>query len=218
MAVDEKNLIAIYSFRGYELPTYRYKLADGTVICDAGSIHAIDLKTGYTIWQWINPYGNIGKHCGSNHSEIYDNYIDVTVEGSCQRAFDGSKMLKPKKTVKNVVKPPIDDLLTPISPISRAINIGPVTINNDMVFIPTITGEIYIHNVKNGKYINKLQCPDYQTIYKNESHWNREGIRSGVTMYDDKVVYYCGASWMHPLLGRSINPLINGGQLVVATL
>merc|ERR1712232_1273445 len=48
--------IAIYEFRGYESPAYKYELADGTVICDGGSVHAIDLRTGYTLWQWKNPY------------------------------------------------------------------------------------------------------------------------------------------------------------------
>merc|ERR1712228_183236 len=71
MAVDEDNMIAIYSLRGYETPTYKYELADGTVVCDAGSIHAIDLMTGYTLWQWKNPYG------------LEDpNYEDRSIEGS----------------------------------------------------------------------------------------------------------------------------------------
>ena len=190
-------------------------MADGTIISDSGSIHAIDLNTGYTIWQWINPYSNI--NCSENNI-IYDNYIDITIEGSCERAFDGSNMLLPNKTVNNIVIPPINDLLSPISPITRSLNIGPVTISNNMVFIPTITGEIYIHDINTGNYINKLQCPDYKLTYNNITYWNREGTRSGITIYDNKIIYYCGTYWYWPLVGSYVNPSIISSQVVVVSL
>eukprot|EP01084_Bolivina_argentea_P098327 176709_1 len=76
MAIDEKNMIAIYSILGPNqidvwsnqlghnlYPKYYEIMGDGTKICDSGSIHAIDLKTGYTRWQWINPYGKRGEVC-----------------------------------------------------------------------------------------------------------------------------------------------------------
>eukprot|EP01084_Bolivina_argentea_P245557 411104_1 len=190
MAVDEKNMIAIYTFRGNagEI-TYRYKMADGTTVCDLGSVHAIDLLTGYTIWQWIHPYGKIGDISCNN--SLYDEYIDVTVDGSCERSFNGSNMLPANETCINVIIPPIDSLREPIDSKLRATLIGAATISNNMVFIPTETGEVWIHNIENGEFIKVLQCPDYQIQENGTMHWNREGIRSGVTIYDDKVLFMC---------------------------
>eukprot|EP01084_Bolivina_argentea_P030389 56327_1 len=216
MAVDENNLIAIVSFRGpgwtmVTSPWYRYKMADGTIICDAGSIHAIDLTTGYTMWQWINPYAKMGiNECNSSE---YDNYIDPTVGGTCQRAFDGSEMLLPNVTIPNyngnVIIPPIDELTIPYLSSIRALNIGPVTISNDMVFIPTMTGEIFIHHIFNGEYIKTLTCPDY---VDNNGIINRQGIRSGITIYDDKLMFYCGSD--NSFVGSGAP----NGQIIVMSL
>eukprot|EP01083_Nonionella_stella_P298178 1012353_1 len=86
MAVDEENMIAIYSIvgqKGFEYSSndiikYSYKMGDGTVVCDAGAVHAIDLNTGYTIWQWINPYEKLNEECNST---LYNEYFDMTVDG-----------------------------------------------------------------------------------------------------------------------------------------
>eukprot|EP01084_Bolivina_argentea_P030390 56328_1 len=215
MAVDEENLIAITSYRGTQSPVYRYKMADDTIVCDIGSIHAIDLQTGYTMWQWINPYGKIGEiECNST---IYDDYFDPTVDGSCERAFDGSPMLHPNITIPlyngSVITPPINELIKPYFSSFRAINIGPVTVSNDMVFIPTMNGEVFVHNIFNGQHIITFQCPDYEYFDGEEFIFNnRQGIRSGITMYDDKLMFYCGADASFEEYGAP------NGQIVVLSL
>eukprot|EP01084_Bolivina_argentea_P129251 228299_1 len=196
MAVDEENMIAIYSIvgqKGFEYSSndiikYSYKMGDGTVVCDAGAVHAIDLNTGYTIWQWINPYAKLNEECNST---LYNEYFDMTVDGTCERAFDGTDMLSPNESVINVVTPPIDNVIIPMD-IDRRLDLnGPIQINNNMVFISTQSGDIFIHNITNGEYINRLQCPDYFV----DENWNRAGIRSGISIFEDRIVFYCGSNF-----------------------
>eukprot|EP01084_Bolivina_argentea_P111878 199558_1 len=196
MAVDEQNMIGIVSIIGTSgevndfMPGiyYRYKMADNTTICGFGSVHVIDLNTGYTVWQWINPY-SVYSSCNDT---MYDDYVDITVDGTCERGFNGLGMLPPKDTVINVVTPPIDnDVRIPMDVEKRGRVIGPVTISNNMVFIPIVTGDIFVHDILTGDFIHRLQCPNYNI---NTTLWNRAGIRSGITIFEDRIIFYCGSS------------------------
>ena len=131
MAVDEENLVAIYTFRGVEWTRYRYELADGRPVCDSGSVHAINLTTGDTIWQWVSPYAMIGDWTCDNNQEIYDSYVDVTLEGNCQQSFDGGRMKEPIETIRNIVVAPDEGLITPPNTHERSILIAPSTISNN---------------------------------------------------------------------------------------
>ena len=226
MAVDEDNLIGIYTFRGVEefSRNYRYKLADGTAVCNSGSIHAINLTTGDTIWQSVNPFGMVGDETCDNNSAAYDLYVDETIEGQCEQSFDGGRLKLANETAKNnVIIPPSDNIIEPPNNHMRSVLIAPSTISNDMVFIPTITGEIWVHDLFDGKYITHFQCPDYELEYKNVTYINREAIRMGTTVYDDKIVFNCGASYLHPELrlsedGNVLDPFIRKSQLIVYKL
>merc|ERR1712113_746612 len=92
-----------------------------------------------------------------------------------------------------------------------------------MVFIPTMTGEIYVHNVLDGTFITVFYCPEY--IWKGEVEGeyvetpNREGTRSGQTMFDDYMLFYCGANYVHPTDHDSNdNQFLQQGSLVVMQL
>eukprot|EP01084_Bolivina_argentea_P139652 245665_1 len=215
MAIDEENMIAMATIRGNSDPTYKYKMGNGTIVCDGGSVHAIDLHTGHTIWQWINPYSRIeDENMQCNDTGYHDIILlDNTNVGMCERSFNGSSMLFANETVINVVIPPISDLLTPLNSIERAVNNGLVTISNGMVAIPTNTGEVFIHNITNGNHIKTLQCPDYRIETGNNTFvWNRQGIRSGITMFDDKLIYFCGVSKSEGAHGHVIVYQLNQGK------
>eukprot|EP01084_Bolivina_argentea_P092793 166924_1 len=196
LAVDEQNMIAVYTIRGarklYDVEIgYKYRMADGTVLCDgSGSVYFIDLNTGYTKWEWISPYSQTNELC---NDAIYDEYVDITINGTCERAFNGSEMLSANETVTRVVIPPVndDDLVYTTFDVEddnwRNI-FGPVTVNNGMVFITTRTGDIFIHDILTGDFIDRLQCPNYRI---NSTHWTRAPIRSGVTIFEDRVIYNC---------------------------
>jgi len=100
--------------------------------------------------------------------------------------------------------------------------IGPSTINGDLVFIPTMTGEIYVHSVVDGEYIRTIYCPQYQWEYndQNETQYrpNREGTRSGQTMFGDYLLFYCGSSFTHPSDANSHDNELQMGALVVMKL
>eukprot|EP01084_Bolivina_argentea_P252116 423110_1 len=193
IAVDEDNLIAIVSITGgFWAFEYQYKqeMADGTIICDTGNIHAIDLTTGDTIYQIVNPYGNIGiDNC---HDPKYNNYFDYSdVYGNnCERNWNGKNTNDPSQTVKNVIYPPKSDIL-PINYKRRAIFNAPVTISNNLLFIPSATGDVFVHNILNGEFVHRFECPS--EIDKN-GNMNRPGIYGGVTVIQNRIVFYCGQS------------------------
>eukprot|EP01084_Bolivina_argentea_P292716 503303_1 len=176
IAVDEQHMIGIATitggFAGYN-QSYKMRLADGTEVCQqTGTIHAVDLTNGYTIWQIINPFGTINE-CDD---PIYDNYVDIAFEiTNCQRDFNGEHMKNTSETVLNVVIPPIG-----VNETGSALFTAPVTIANDMVFIPSFSGHIFVHKIFDGHYITTLKCP------------HQQNIKGGVTVIDDRVLFYCG--------------------------
>ena len=122
--------------------------------------------------------------------------------GQCEMAMDGHDSFDDSNVT--VVYPPKNESGMIWDPNNRRGSmIGPSTINGDLVFIPTMTGEIYVHSVIDGKYIRTIYCPQYQWEYKDEKNEtqyipNREGTRSGQTMFGDYLLFYCGASYVHP--------------------
>ena len=177
-------------------------------------MYAIDLLTGYTLWEWAQPYMLWEDECYEGHcfgeaeaggGALISNAIFDCAEyeqfefdmGGCERAFDGSEMLQASETSHLVRPPKFEDGL--IWESRRATMIGPSTINGDLVFIPTMSGEVYVHDILDGSCVTTLFCPQYQhegTNERNETTYtpNREGTRSGQTMFDDYLIFYCGAT------------------------
>eukprot|EP01084_Bolivina_argentea_P246898 413109_1 len=178
VAVDAENLIVIVSVTGgngrYD---YRSILADGTEICEnTGSVHAISLRTGETIWQMFNPWGTIN-NCSD---EIYDNYVDKAVNESCEILYGDSDDMQ-GNTI-NVIKPPINENeREQIQSNLMGKIVAPTMIVDNLVFIPTWSGDIFIHDLFTGRYIHTLQCP------------NRGEIKGGITVFEDRVLFYCGS-------------------------
>ena len=230
LAVDQKNLIAIFTQRGSGLDffPYKYEFSDGNIGCSAGAVFAIDLKTGYTIWEWVHPWMNLNDDCffdclGDGITDCMD-YAHFEFDwGQCEMGFDGDDMLDASETSINVVYPPKNEDGV-IYEIRRGSMIGPSTINKNMVFIPTMTGEIYVHSILDGSYIHTIYCPEYEFEYKDENGQilytpNREGTRSGQTMFDDYLIFYCGATFVHPTdKDATDNTLLQKGDLVVMKL
>ena len=98
--------------------------------------------------------------------------------------------------------------------------VGPSTINGELVFLPTMTGEIYVHSLTDGAYIRTIYCPQYEWQYEVDGETlfapNREGSRSGQTMVDDYLRFYCGATYNHPSdKTTNDNALLQRGSLMV---
>ena len=186
MAVDTTNLISIATITGGLGPSdrYPYKIGDNSIICDTGTIHAIDLKTGYTMWQFVNPYG-LPNNCSEDR---YQEYIDWSWSefDLCERAFDGSEMKNDTETVSNVVYVMVNDTDSVTDSIERGKFYGAITVVNEMVFVPSISGDIFILDIFDGSLLHTIQCPS------NEDNTNRPGIGSGVTVTDTHIVFYCG--------------------------
>jgi len=229
MAVDPKRLIAIFTNRGAatDLFPYKYDIPDGNVGCNAGMVYAIDLLTGRTIWQWVHPWMTMNKECldgcfGHDPDEcIYYAHFDWDW-GQCEMAMEGQDSFADSDI--KVVYPPRNESGVIWDPTNRRGSmIGPSTISGDLVFIPTMTGEVYVHSVVDGAYIRTLYCPQYQYEYKDEHNQtryapNREGTRSGQTMFGDYLLFYCGANYVHPTDRNADSTLLQQGSLVVMKL
>eukprot|EP00483_Globobulimina_turgida_P004754 UN04763 len=183
IAVDTKSMIAIVTITGginYPKP-YKYNLMDGTILCNfTGSTHAIDLNTGNTLWQMINPWGTMNNDCSD---AIYDEYVDYTLNTTCSYDINHNPFIYPPPINKNVsvILPPINESERNQIKSDLYQNLdAPATIVDDMVFIPSYSGDIFIHNLLNGKYIHHLVCPQ------------RDLIKGGVSVVDDRVIFQCG--------------------------
>lgn len=193
LAADNDAMIAIVSITGYTWPPIRYQDINGRYICNAGSIYAIDLRTGQTLWQSVNPYGLFDDQCLNNN--LYNNYTDWYIDryGICELSnLDPVEVVN--GTHKVIYANLTDDEFLPIDSVERAIHMSPVTIANHMVFVPNMNGDIFVHDLFNGGIIHRIQCDDYYDM--DEQAWNRPGILSGVTVVRDRVIFYCGGTYM----------------------
>eukprot|EP01084_Bolivina_argentea_P262655 444243_1 len=200
LAIDEQSHIGITSISGDEYmtswagpyKTYRYKMANNIEICDTGSIHAVDLQTGNVIWQLINPWGKINNIQNCSQDRFYENYTDLSIDtaGICQT--DPNGMLN--ETVQNVIYPNISDYNNTLDQYLRAKFSGRVTISNNLVFIPSWSGDIFIVDLFTGKEIHRLQCIDHFDNIRNAT--NRYAISSGITIVKNRVLFYCGGSFV----------------------
>jgi len=200
--------------------------ADGNVGCSAGVVFAIDLVTGRTLWEWVHPWMKFNDDCASTcfidvngvcaDTSPYDSYEISQFFwdwGQCEMGIDESADIE----AKTVYAPKADDGV--IYELRRGSMIGPATINHDMVFIPTMTGEIYVHSILDGEYIGTIYCPEYE--HENAVGTfepNREGTRSGQTMFEDYLIFYCGGTFVHPTDGDYMNSLLQQGAMVVMQL
>eukprot|EP01083_Nonionella_stella_P036225 98859_1 len=192
MAVDEASLIGITSINGdgaYGRKS-RYTLANGVTVCATGSIQAFDVRTGEVRYQIVNPYGYINDSYCLNDS-IWDQYQDYTELSGTNCEYPNPK--GPSETA-TVIIPPMwgNGTMLPMYWHERAMFRAPVTIVNDMVIIPSDTGDIWIHDLHDGSFIHHFVCPNTRT---EEGQWNRAGIKGGVSVVNDRIVFYCGAYW-----------------------
>eukprot|EP01084_Bolivina_argentea_P292715 503302_1 len=194
IAVDPDAMIAILTITGGSLPAYKQVLADGvTTTCwRTGTVHAIDLSNGKLLWQSVNPFGSI------NNCSGFEEYVDKTMNNTCEYNIYSNNSNAELFNV-NIVIPELDEYDVEMLPMDvfprRARYVAPVTISNNMVFVPSFTGDILIHDLFSGEYIHKLQCPNHLVTGINGSLiWNRYGIKGGVSVVDERIVFFCGAS------------------------
>ena len=205
---------------------YKYDIPDGNVGCGPGMVYAIDLVTGRTIWQWVHPFMTMNDECfwdclGDGETDCMDYSHFDWDWGQCEMPLEGQDSFNESDI--SVIYPPKNDSGM-IWNYFRGYVIGPSTINGDLVFIPTMTGEIYVHSVIGGEYIRTLYCPQYQYEYEDENNEtqympNREGTRSGQTMFGDYLLFYCGANYIQPAFARDAdNELYSPGVLLWSEL
>eukprot|EP01083_Nonionella_stella_P200930 735401_1 len=187
-AVDPNKEIAISTFTGFV--DGKYTLPNGDIVCKTGLAHAIDLKTGKTKWTFVVPYGRIvSKDKTACDNPIYDQYFDVASYARCTIDPSGNRFIDDSETI--IIIPPISDKL-PIDSIERAFILGVVTISNNLVYIPTATGDVYVLRLDNGKFIKRFECPQTEDI-QHPGIYNRAGIHGGVTVTDEYILFYCGS-------------------------
>eukprot|EP01084_Bolivina_argentea_P128572 227243_1 len=199
MAVDERSMIGITSINGLHniQMYYRYKLLNGMMVCKTGSTLAFNLSTGNILWQVVHPYGNINtSYCWND--TLWDEYIDYTEQDNtnCNYGFNENN------DNINVIIPPKNDTYLPDNIEDRATFLGAVTIVNNMAIIPSDSGDIWIHNLFTGEFIHHLVCP-------NNTISNRPGIKGGVSVVNDRLIYYCGSYDSAPAQAVNGNMLIS---------
>eukprot|EP01083_Nonionella_stella_P100504 283575_1 len=190
LAVDTVHNIAILSITG-SVTAYEYTMADGTHVCGTGFVQAIDLETGDTLWQLVNPFGVIGDACVEDAAE-YD-----ATDWALERDDEPCKVGLPQITdvITQVVIPDIEGVRVPLDANERATFIAPLTIANDLVFIPSNTGDVFVSDITTGSVLRTLRCENKASSWWEEglSGYNRAGISAGVTVVQDIAIMYCGS-------------------------
>lgn len=191
LAIDHDSLIAMISITG--LGDYKWQLQDGSMICGTGFVEAISLEDGEIVWQFVNPYGRditvidgvptVSSGCAGN--DAFSNYVDYSVT----KGGAVCNIPSIRSAESNVVIPDVSSARSPVNQYDRANFIAPVTIANDLAFIPSNTGDVFIVNIDDGSFVDRLQCTDE---YDGEMY-NRPGISAGVTVVQDRVIIYCGS-------------------------
>eukprot|EP01084_Bolivina_argentea_P039372 72756_1 len=201
LAIDVDADIAITVNNGMPCIVYpiRYTLLNNVTVCDfTSSIHAFNLSTGATIWQQIHPYGTI------NESKCFNDSIPWNYDSSAATTCEKGPFLNMNEymTVKNVdVLSVFNDTILPIRSKERARFRAPLTIVKDMVFVPSDSGDIWVVDLFTGATIHHFTCPNVL----NNFQWNRPGIRGGVTVFEDRVIFYCGSYWGAEGIGSVAN-------------
>ncbi len=87
------------------------------------------------------------------------------------------------------IPPKSNNSFEPMYSKTRAKFRSPITIAKEMIFIPSDTGDIFVHNLYNGSFIHRFVCPPQ---YVNGTY-NRAAIKGGVSAVNDRIVVYCGS-------------------------
>eukprot|EP01084_Bolivina_argentea_P262647 444227_1 len=198
LAIEEDSMIGITAINGMDsLLDYgsRYKLLNNITVCKTGTILAFNLSTGTVLWQMVNPYGRI------NESICFNDTLPWNYPGAEATTCEKGPFMSMNEYehVKNVdVMSITNGTRVPLMSKDRARFRAPLTIVHDMVFVPSDTGDIWVLNVLNGSTIHHFTCPNAY----NNSEWNRPGIKGGITVFEDRVVFYCGSYYDEYLKGN----------------
>ena len=109
LAIDTENMLAITSISGGfsqvdNTQKYRYWTADNYQVCETGSVHAIDLRTGFTVADCESIWKKHAENGTVCDDQDYDDYVDISwVNMSlCERARNGTQMLPANETCEEV--------------------------------------------------------------------------------------------------------------------
>ena len=183
-------MIAVAHITGNQV--YFQRLSDGIPYC-GGAIFGIDLITGKTIYEIPQPWAVFGDICQNfkpyEKNATFADFIDYSVinSGLCV-----SNITEDIVSVKNFDISDIRGINETLIPFAKATFYAPVTVSNGLLYIPSATGDIFIVDVKTGDKVDLFRC-NYERLGTNKNY-TRRGIRAGVTVIEDRVIFYCGDS------------------------
>eukprot|EP01084_Bolivina_argentea_P086400 156168_1 len=215
LAADDTSKMAIatqtggFFFGDSYAMIYPYTLPDNNIVYAGGVIYGINLTSGNILWETPNPNAPLNNATLCDKFPFCKNYDDPTTKGICEKQpalFSTSDSIA--TTYINITDLSESSVNKhPISWRTRAQIKGGSVIANDLVFIPTFTGEVFVLNLYTGKHLLTLTCPD--KYYADEKLWNRPAIYA-VSVVEDRVLYFCGAGGS----SISITSPKSGNQLV----
>ena len=205
MAVSEEHQIGVAHISG-GTQVYANRLADGQDYC-GGVIHGIDLSTGETLYQIPNPWTYTGDDCtgtvmnpdtGATRADYKD--FSTINSGICTKVgYDHEE----PRMIHIDISPFLSGNITS-NVQDRATFFAPVSIAGNLLFIPSATGDIFIHDVRDGSPIHIIRC-QWEPIIPNFPIFGsgRRGIRAGVTVVEDRILFVCGSGDDISMAGRS---------------
>lgn len=163
----------------------------GAWVCNAGTMHAIDVHTGNIVWQNFDPWGNVSDYSGGSAFDDFPDSCWVQQVGTVSTDIF-SKVFNYSNTAGQVVNASQTASLGKACPrntdttpealreatFARMHGLTPNTEEN--AFFVSTTGNIYVLDTRTGDCQTTLGCP-------------RGGFYGGPSLFENQVAAQCGA-------------------------
>lgn len=186
-------------------------LTDGSTVCQAGVVTALNVGTGQIEWQNFSPYANLtgkpfpkteenvckvakiddGPHTTEKykrHFEFFPDQIggDVGTRNKCSLLFD------PENPNADTSLTNLDDQLpAPLNILGSRFH-GPPASTTDHVYVPSMHGIVFQYDATDGECKKALYCGEEPTTVAEAVANIEGGIYGGISLGDDEVLFGCG--------------------------
>lgn len=165
--------------------------------CNAGTTHAIDVKTGNIVWQSVDGWGNYSVDgVGTFPPDCTFSNVSFVVE-EFKKAWNltntagEDRLVDAGNSTATFATPCVRDTSGPanLQDPEFARQHGAIAVTQDIIFSGSMTGLLYAQDARTGDCLNVLPC-------------GRGGIYGGATVVDDQVFVQCGyGKFVPPWIG-----------------
>ena len=161
-------------------------ITDNTWVCNGGTVHAIDVLSGNIVWQTYDPHANVsldgvGTFPESCWEFSSNSFAVERFKDAWPRFNSAGAELNSTNTATLGIPCNVDDLTGPevlANPTFARIH-GVASVTDEVLAVPSITGNMYMLDASTGNCVHHVSCPD-------------GAIYGGATLVDNQMIVQCG--------------------------